>query len=45
MGYVGNYGVVFRRNELFDVWARPIIYGFTSEYNETDVDENGVCLG
>ena len=44
-GYVGNYGIAFRRNELFDAGARPVIYGLSSEYKETDVDENGVCQG
>lgn len=44
-GYVGNYGIAFRRNELFDAGARPVIYGLSSEYKETEVDENGVCQG
>lgn len=26
-GYVGNYELAFKRNELFDAGARPVIYG------------------
>lgn len=44
-GYVGSYGIAFRRNELFAAGARPVIYGLTSTFKETDVDENGVYQG
>lgn len=44
-GYVGNYGIAFRRNELFAAGARPVIYGLSSDFKETDVDENGVYQG
>lgn len=44
-GYVGNYGIAFRRNELFAAGARPVIYGLSGKFKETDVDENGVFQG
>ena len=44
-GYVGNYGIAFKRNELFAAGARPVIYGLTGDFKETDVDENGVFQG
>lgn len=44
-GYVGNYGIAFRRNELYAAGARPVIYGLSSDFKETDVDDNGVFQG
>lgn len=43
-GYVGNYGIAFRRNELYAAGARPVIYGLSGEYKETD-NFNGVYQG
>lgn len=43
-GYVGNYGIAFRRNELYAAGARPVIYGLSSEFKETD-RINGVYQG
>lgn len=43
-GYVGNYGIAFRRNELFAAGARPVIYGLSGEFKETD-NLNGVYQG
>ena len=43
-GYVGNYGIAFRRNELFAAGARPVIYGLSGEFKETD-NINGVYQG
>lgn len=34
-GYVGNYGIAFRRNELYAAGARPVIYGLSGEFKET----------
>ena len=34
-GYVGNYGIAFRRNELFAAGARPVIYGISKKSNES----------
>lgn len=44
-GYVGNYGIAFKRNELFAAGARPVIYGLSTEHKEADTDENGVYQG
>lgn len=30
-GYVGEYGIAFKRNELYAAGARPVIYGLTSD--------------
>ena len=35
-GYVGNYGLAFRRNELYAAGARPVIYGLSGEFKEID---------
>lgn len=43
-GYVGNYGIAFRRNELYAAGARPVIYGLSGEFKETD-KINGVNQG
>ena len=43
-GYVGNYGIAFRRNELFAAGARPVIYGLSGEFKETD-NLNGIYQG
>jgi len=44
-GYVGNYGLAFKRNELFDAGARPVIYGLTGTFKEAEYDEKSVCQG
>ena len=44
-GLVSGYGIAFRRKELFDAGGRPVIYGLSGDYAETDNDENGVCQG
>lgn len=44
-GYVGNYGIALKRNELFEAGARPVIYGLTGEFKEVDADENGIYQG
>lgn len=44
-GYVGNHGIAFRRNELFAAGARPVIYGLSSPYVETETDERGIYQG
>lgn len=35
-GYVGNYGIAFRKKELFAVGARPVIYGLSSTHKEVN---------
>jgi len=35
-GYVGNYGIAFRRRELFAAGARPVIYGISKKIGETN---------
>lgn len=35
-GYVGEYGIAFLRNELFDAGARQVIYGLSTEFKEAD---------
>jgi len=44
-GYVRNYGIAFKRNELFEAGARPVIYGLTGQFKEAEVDENGIYQG
>ena len=44
-GYVGRHGIAFRRNELYAAGARPVIYGLSSPYVETDKDEKGIYQG
>lgn len=44
-GYVGNYGLAFKRNELFNAGARPVIYGLTGTFKEAEYDEKSVCQG
>lgn len=39
-GYVGNFGIAFKRNELFSAGARPVIYGLSTKHVESDVDDN-----
>lgn len=39
-GYVGNYGVAFRRNELFAAGARPVIYGLSTPFEEHEYSED-----
>lgn len=43
--YVGDYGIAFKRNELFAAGARPAIYGLSSEPKEVYSDERGVFQG
>lgn len=35
-GYVGNYGIAFRRSELYQAGARPVIYGLSSQHKTAD---------
>ena len=44
-GYVGNYGIAFRRNELFAAGARNVIYGLSTAHLEAEVDEKGIFQG
>lgn len=44
-GYVGNYGIAFRRNELYAAGGRPVIYGLSGEHIEADVTPQGVFQG
>ena len=44
-GLVSSYGIAFRRRELFAAGGRPVIYGLSGEYKETDKNENGVYQG
>lgn len=44
-GLVSGYGLAFRRKELFDAGGRPVIYGLSGDYAETDYNENGVFQG
>lgn len=43
--YVGDYGIAFKRNELFAAGARPAIYGLSSEPKEVYSDERGIYQG
>ena len=43
--YVGDYGIAFKRNELFAAGARPVIYGLSSNPKEIYSDERGVYQG
>ena len=44
-GYVGNYGIAFRRNELFAAGGRPVIYGLSREPVEAETTPDGVYQG
>lgn len=44
-GYVGNYGIALRRNELFAAGARPVIYGLSCKPVEAETAPNGVYQG
>lgn len=44
-GYVGKYGIAFKRNELYAAGARPVIYGLTSDPVEVHHDKRGVYQG
>lgn len=44
-GYVGDYGIAFKRNELFAAGARPVIYGLSSVPIEVFEDKRGVFQG
>lgn len=44
-GYVGDYGIAFKRNELFAAGARPVIYGLSSVPIEVFEDKRGIFQG
>ncbi|MDY3141763.1 MAG: hypothetical protein SOW30_03645 [Parabacteroides sp.] len=44
-GYVGNYGIAFRRRELFAAGARNVIYGLSTNHLEAETDERGIFQG
>ncbi len=44
-GYVGDYAIAFKRNELFAAGARPVIYGLSSKPIEVYADKKGVFQG
>lgn len=44
-GYVGNYGIAFRRNELYAAGGRPVIYGLSEDHIEAEKAPNGVFQG
>lgn len=44
-GYVGNYGIAFKRNELFAAGGRPVIYGLSGEHIEAETTPSGVVQG
>ena len=40
-GYVGNYGIAFKKKELFAAGARPVIYGVSGKHLEVeDVEDS-----
>ena len=43
-GYVGNYGIAFRRSELYRAGARPVIYGLSTAHQEAS-DKNDKNYG
>ena len=43
-GYVGNYGIAFKRSELYNAGARPVIYGLSSPHQEAN-DESDPNFG
>ena len=43
-GYVGNYGIAFKRSELYKAGARPVIYGLSSNHQEA-MDESDPNYG
>ena len=43
-GYVGNYGIAFRRNELFAAGGRPVIYGLSCEPTEAETTPEGYWI-
>lgn len=44
-GYVGNYGIALKRNELFAAGARPVIYGLSCKPVEAERTPNGIYQG
>lgn len=44
-GYVGNYGIAFRRNELFAAGGRPVIYGLSCVPTEAETTPEGIYQG
>lgn len=39
-GYVGSYGIAFKRKELFAAGARPVIYGLTNGHKEANSEND-----
>lgn len=37
--YVGTYGIALKRNELFGVGGRQVIYGLSTQHIETDTED------
>jgi len=35
-GYVGAYGIAFRKSEMYDIGARSVIYGLSTRHREAD---------
>lgn len=44
-GYVGNYGIAFRRNELYAAGGRPVIYGLSGKHIEAEKTPDGIFQG
>lgn len=44
-GYVNNYGIAFRKKDLFMMGARPVIYGTTLPHKEITQDDFSPKLG
>lgn len=44
-GYVGNYGIAFRRNELYAAGGRPVIYGLSGDHIEAENTPKGIYQG
>ncbi|MBP1542195.1 MAG: hypothetical protein ILA25_08545 [Prevotella sp.] len=44
-GYVGNYGIAFKRNELFAAGGRPVIYGLSGAHIEAEKTPKGIYQG
>lgn len=39
-GYVDHYGIAFKKAELYEMGARPVIYGITLPHKEVEAEEN-----
>lgn len=44
-GYVGNYGIAFKRNELYAAGGRPVIYGLSGAHVEAETTPDGIYQG